>query len=94
MSREFITSEQFREHAKDDAIAFANIIDRIEDAEEERRKRHEDVMKMLEKMVETNKPMLETYKTATTLGKWMMAAAVFVSICIGIIIALKDFIKK
>lgn len=45
-------------------------------------------------IIDLLKPMAETYNTATMLGKWLMAAAVFISICIGILLSLKDVFKK
>lgn len=58
----------------------------------------EDRVTALEKgqreILDLLKPIAETYSTVTRLGKWLMAAAVFISICIGILLSLKSFFKK
>lgn len=60
--------------------------------------KQEDRITALEKgqqeMLELLRPISETYRTVSSLGKWGMAAAVFVSILIGIIIGLRSVIPK
>lgn len=43
----------------------------------------------MKEIMELLKPLSDTYRSATTLGKWIMAAAVFVSILLSIILGLK-----
>lgn len=38
-------------------------------------------------------PIYEAYTSATTLGKWLMATSVFVSVITGIILSIKALIK-
>lgn len=44
-------------------------------------------------ILELLRPISETYRTASMLGKWVMALAVFISIAIGIIVSLRDIGK-
>lgn len=39
------------------------------------------------------RPIAETYTTASTLGKWIMAFLVFVSVIIGIILGARNLFK-
>ena len=58
----------------------------------------EDRISALEKgqkdIIDLLKPIAETYTTVSTLAKWFMALAVFISITIGIIIGWKDILHK
>lgn len=46
-------------------------------------------------ILELLKPISETYRTVSTLGKWMMALLVFISISIGIVLGFRNlFINK
>lgn len=38
-------------------------------------------------------PISRTYTTATVMGKWLMALAVFISISIGVLLSLQKFFK-
>lgn len=76
-----------KKHAEDDTENLANIIRRLENSEEERRKRHEEVMSIL-------KPIAETYTSASTMGKWLMGLAVFISIVLGILFSIKSIFEK
>ena len=40
------------------------------------------------------KPMVDSYKTATTIGGWFWKIMVFISLTVGIIIGLKDVFKN
>lgn len=40
------------------------------------------------------KPISETYRTATTIGSWLKGLLVFISVTIGVIMGLKDILKK
>ncbi len=77
----------FLKHVELSDRTFVEIRNKLDASEEERRKRHQDVMDKLG-------PLADTYKTATTLGKWVMAVAVFISILLGILLSLKSFIKQ
>ncbi len=78
---------EFATHSHEDAINFSKIMDRIDDSEEERRKRHEEIMSII-------KPISETYQSATQMGKWVMGLAVFISIILGILLSIKSFFIK
>lgn len=39
-------------------------------------------------------PVSEAYRTATTLGKWLMGGAVFLSVLLGIVLSLRTFFTK
>jgi hypothetical protein len=45
-----------------------------------------------EEMLKLLRPISETYRTVSTLGKWMMAILVFMSILIGVLIGFKSLI--
>lgn len=51
-----------------------------DDLEAKRKEDMDNIMKIL-------KPMAESYSAASKIGKWVMAALLFVSILLGIIIA-------
>lgn len=40
------------------------------------------------------RPIADTYKTASKLGKWAMALLVFISILLGVILSLRALLKK
>lgn len=40
------------------------------------------------------KPIAETYRTASTLGKWGMGVLVLISVVLGILLAIKNLIHK
>lgn len=46
----------------------------------------EEVLKLL-------RPISETYTTVSTIGKWMMALLVFISIMLGILLSIKTIFK-
>lgn len=71
-----------QKHYEDDVKVFKGLNERMDSADLDRQKRHNEIMELLS-------PLSETYRTATTLGKWVMAAAVFVSILFGIILSIK-----
>lgn len=77
----------FQRHSDTDEASLKEIRDTLVRIEKDRIARHDEIMELL-------KPMSETYKTASTLGKWLMGAAVFISIMLGIILSLKSFIHK
>ena len=57
----------------------------------------EDRLTALEKgqqdIIDLLKPIAETYRTVSTMSKWFMAFAVFVSILIGIVVGWKQIFK-
>jgi hypothetical protein len=83
---EFITHEAFQKHLIEENRRFELLDQKNDKIEEERRKRHEEVMSKLE-------PLAETFRAASTMGKWIMAFLVFVSILIGILIGIKQLWK-
>ncbi len=48
----------------------------------------------LSRIEATLKPISETYTTASLLGKWLVASAVFVSIIVGTILSLKSLLGR
>ncbi len=54
--------------------------------QEERKKDMKEIMDLL-------KPISDTYRTASMLGKWSMAALVFISVGLGVVLSLKSLIK-
>lgn len=56
----------------------------------EREKQLDKEINELKKMIE---PLLATYKTAVVLGKWVMGILVFLSILLGIILAIQKLWK-
>jgi hypothetical protein len=48
-----------------------------------------EINEKLDGLLNTLKPISETYTTVSTMGKWAMAALVFISVLIGIIAGLK-----
>ena len=66
-----------------------------------RKEREEDLQRLrlerendMKAIMDLLKPMADTYKTASTLGKWVMAAAVFISIMLGIVLSIASIYKK
>lgn len=53
-----------------------------------------DIQQTLKSMDEKLKPISETYLTVTTLGKWVTAGMVFISLVIGIIVGWQKIISK
>lgn len=41
-------------------------------------------------ILELLKPISETYRTATIIGKWIMAGLVFASVVVGLLVGLKN----
>lgn len=64
----------------------AEAIDRSVKASEER------FQKQLGTLNDSLKPVLETFRTASLLGKWTTATLVFISVLIGVILGLKKLI--
>ncbi len=95
MSHEYITKEDFEKHSEENAKDFANIMHRIDASEEERRKRHEDVMSNLNKtndaVSEMNKklsPIFEAFDFKRKLDAKGMAAIVKWTKILGLILAI------
>lgn len=47
-----------------------------------------------EEMLKLLRPISETYRTVSTLGKWMMAVLVFMSIMIGVLLGFKSLFEQ
>lgn len=56
--------------------------------------RLENLEKGQEEIIKLLTPISETYTTVSLLGKWITAFAVLISIVIGIVIELKNLIKR
>lgn len=54
----------------------------------------EEILKQITEINVTLKPIAETYRTATIVGKWTMGGAVFISVVIGILLGLKSLIHR
>lgn len=57
---------------------------RQDDLDKLRTERSEDIKKIMEMLT----PLTDTYKTASTMGKWFMGFATFISIVVGIIVSI------
>lgn len=62
----------------------------FKDHEKEDTRRFDEISQILTEINQKLDPLLETYKSAGTLGKWLMAAAVFFSIMLGIALSIKS----
>jgi hypothetical protein len=54
----------------------------------------DDLKQEIQELKEIIKPMAETYAAAVRIGKWTSALVVFISIMLGISLALKELLKK
>jgi hypothetical protein len=67
------------------------------DTEERREQRQDDRIQALEEgqkeILALLRPISETYRTATMLGKWVTAMLVFISVCVGIVLSAKQSLK-
>lgn len=84
MTHQYVTNEDLEKNIN--ALRVQREAD-LQLLREEHARDMKDIMDLL-------KPLAETYKTASTMGKWIMAAAVFISIMLGIILSLQSFFKK
>lgn len=62
---------------------------------------HKDLLERIDKLGEqldaltaTVEPIANTYKTASTIGRWGMGFLVFLSVTLGAIIELRKLIRK
>ena len=74
-------------------------IDKIQDYElkdlKQRLKEKEDKLDYeIKEIKEMLEPLLETYKTAVFLGKWIFGFLVFLSVLLGIILSLRQVFKN
>lgn len=53
-----------------------------------------EVKKVIQDLSDIIKPMAETYAAATRIGKWTSGFLVFISVGIGIALALRDLFRK
>ena len=65
----------------------------IEDLKERLLEKERLLDREITEIKEMMKPLLETYSTAIVLGKWLMGALVFLSILLGIILAVQKLWK-
>ena len=73
--------------------------DKIQDYElknlKQRLKEKEDKLDYeIKEIKEMLEPLLETYKTAVFLGKWLFGFLVFLSVLLGIILSLRQVFKN
>lgn len=62
--------------------------------EESDKKNFDDIRGSLQRIEIKLDPLFDNYITATRLGKWLMAIAVFGSILLGIILSIKSLFVK
>ena len=65
----------------------------IEDLKERLLEKERLLDREITEIKEMMKPLLETYSTAIILGKWIMGTLVFLSILLGIILAVQKLWK-
>ena len=65
----------------------------IEDLKERLLEKERLLDREITEIKEMMKPLLETYRTAIILGKWIMGTLVFLSILLGIILAVQKLWK-
>ncbi len=87
MNQGHITNEDFKKHTEEDARNFAGIIQRIDASEEERRKRHEEVMTMF--VLQNNKlqPVYDAFDLKRKLSEVGMRSIVRWTKILGFVIA-------
>lgn len=52
--------------------------------------RQEELDHSQQEILNLLRPIADTYRTATTLGKWAMGGLVFISVVIGLLVGLKN----
>lgn len=65
----------------------------IQELKERLKKKEEMLDNEISEIKEMMKPLLETYTVAVYLGKWLMGTLVFISILLGIILAVQKLWK-
>lgn len=65
----------------------------LEDLKHRLKEKEEKLDNEIAEIKEMLEPLLETYKVAITLGKWIMGLLVLFSVILGIILSLKSIFK-
>ena len=65
----------------------------LEQHVEEHSRQLNSIIDTLEAMNKKLDPISQTYRTTATLGKWIMAILIFVSVIIGILVEWKNLFK-
>ncbi len=65
----------------------------IEELKARLKEKEERLDKEIGEIKEILEPLVETYKVATVLGKWVMGTLVFISILLGIVLAVQKLWK-
>jgi len=65
----------------------------LEDHIEDNKKDFKAIHDKLDKMLEALSPIADTYKASTLLIKWSTAIVVFISVCLGVILSIKQIFK-
>lgn len=76
--------EHERRHDSEEINSLRKMVD-------DHRKILDSIQKTLESMDSKLEPIADTYRTARTVGKWVMGLLVFVSVVIGILVEIKKF---
>ena len=66
---------------------------KLKDHEEMDKRNFDDLNKRFDTLEEILKPISETYRTVTRVGKWGMAVLILISVIIGIVSGLKNIFK-
>ncbi len=64
--------------------------ERLEDIKALREERQKDMKAIMDLLY----PISDTYKAASLMGKWGMAALVTISVCIGLVLSFKQLFNK
>lgn len=67
--------------------------EKLKDHEETDKRNFDDLNKRFDTLEEILKPISETYRTVTRVGKWGMAVLILISVIIGIVSGLKNIFK-
>ena len=60
-------------------------IQKLKDAADLNLQQHKEIMEAIKAINNKLSPISDTYRTVNTLGKWLMAVLVFLSILVGVI---------
>lgn len=65
----------------------------LEDLKQRLKEKEEKLDNEIAEIKEMLEPLLETYKVAITLGKWIMGLLVLFSVILGIVLSIKSIFK-
>lgn len=65
----------------------------LQELKDRLKKRDLELQEEIRELKNMTKPLLETYKTAVKLGKWIMAGLILLSIIVGILVGIKSLLK-